>query len=196
MQLNSNVAGQAICADSRRPFTAESPPSPRTTEWTVIRHVLLNGATVAESGPTPERGWFGSVAEGPRPPCPCQDTCSSCCYLGIVRPRATIPLSLRCRSSLSKVSRISLSTAVSGSSGGLRYASSSRPESSELGDMVEESGGCFGTGGWISLRKKMRQTLRVKIDVYANCKLQLEDGSFRRCSSTNLAWCNSDLIMK
>lgn len=76
-----------------------------------------------------------------------------CCYLGIVRPCAIIPLSLRCRSSLSSVSRISLSTAVSGSSRGLRYDESSRPESSELGDIVEDSGGSLGTGGWISLRE-------------------------------------------
>lgn len=75
-----------------------------------------------------------------------------CCYLGIVRPCAITPLSLRCRSSLSSVSRISLSTAVSGSSRGLRYDESSRPESSELGDIVEDSGGSLGTGGWISLR--------------------------------------------
>lgn len=77
-----------------------------------------------------------------------------CCYLGMVRPRASNPLSLRCRSSLSKVRRISLSTAVSGSSRGLRYDRSSRPESSELGDMVEATGGSLGTGGWISLQKK------------------------------------------
>lgn len=76
-----------------------------------------------------------------------------CHYLGIVRPCAIIPLSLRCRSSLSRVSRISLSTAVSGSSRGLRYDESSRPESSELGDIVEDSGGSLSTGGWISLRE-------------------------------------------
>lgn len=86
----------------------------------------------------------------PRPPSQPQGGC----YLGMVRPRATIPLSRRCRSSLSKVSRISRSTAVSGSSRGLRYDRSSRPESSELGDMVEESGGSLGAAGWISLQKK------------------------------------------
>lgn len=73
------------------------------------------------------------------------------CYLDIVRPCAIIPLSLRCRSSLSRVSRISLSTGVCGSSRGLRYDESSRPESSELGDSVEERGDSLGTGGWISL---------------------------------------------
>lgn len=72
-------------------------------------------------------------------------------YLGMARPCAIIPLSLRCLSSLSRVSRISLSTALSGSSSGLRYNESSRPESSELGDKVEERGGSLGSDGWISL---------------------------------------------
>lgn len=76
-----------------------------------------------------------------------------CRYLGIARPCASMPLSLRCRSSLSSVSRISLSTAVSGSSRGLRYDESSRPESSELGDRVEDNGGSRCAGGWISLRR-------------------------------------------
>lgn len=67
-------------------------------------------------------------------------------YLGIGRPCAIIPLSLRCRSSLSRVNRISLSTAVSGSSRVLRYDESSRPESSELGDRVEDRGGSLGMG--------------------------------------------------
>lgn len=80
-----------------------------------------------------------------------------CCYLGIVRPCVIIPLSLRCRSSLSRVSRISLSTAVSGSSRGQRYDESSRPESSELGDRVEDRGGSLGTGGWISLWEDRRK---------------------------------------
>lgn len=66
--------------------------------------------------------------------------------LGIGRPCAIIPLSLRCRSSLSRVNRISLSTAVSGSSRVLRYDESSRPESSELGDRVEDRGGSLGMG--------------------------------------------------
>lgn len=76
-----------------------------------------------------------------------------CCYLAtwLVRPCEITPLSLRCRSSLSSVSRISLSTAVSVSSRGLRYDKSSRPESSELGDRVEDKGGSLGTGGRISL---------------------------------------------
>lgn len=72
-------------------------------------------------------------------------------YLGIVRPCEIIPLSLRCLSSLSRVSRISLSTAVSVSSRGLRYNESSRPESSEVGDRVEDSVGSLAAGGWISL---------------------------------------------
>lgn len=68
-------------------------------------------------------------------------------YLDVVRPCAIIPLSLRCRSSLSRVIRISLSTALSGSSRGLRYDKSSSPESSELGDKVEDRGGSLCTGG-------------------------------------------------
>lgn len=63
------------------------------------------------------------------------------CYLETVRPCATMALSLRCCSCLSRVSRISLSTAVSGSSRGLRYTESPRPESSEPGDRVEVKGG-------------------------------------------------------
>ncbi len=85
------------------------------------------------------------------------------CYLGMFRPCAIIPLSLRCRSSLSRVSRISLSTAVSGSSSGLRYDKSSRPESSEVGDRVEDRGGSLETGGWISLwqDRKNQHELRL-----------------------------------
>lgn len=67
-------------------------------------------------------------------------------YLGTVRPCVTPPLSLRWHSSLSRVRRISLSTALSGSS---------RPESSEPGDRVEDrvedSVGSMAAAGWISL---------------------------------------------